>query len=95
MQRIFEHIGGAPPRLKFDSLSTAVTQVLEGNERVLTDGFRRFMLHYRFRADFCTPAAGNEKGNVENKAGYSRRNVFVPVPTTITSLEEFNQWLWD
>lgn len=93
LQRIFEHIGGVPPRLRFDNLSTAVAQVLEGTERVLTDGFRRFMLHYRFQADFCNPASGNEKGNVENKVGYSRRNAFVPVPT-ITSFGDFNQWLW-
>ena len=25
------------------------------------------MLRYRFQAGFCNPAAGNEKGNVENK----------------------------
>ena len=66
LQRIFEHIGGVPSRLKFDNLSTAVAQVLEGPKQVLTDGFRRFMLHYRFQADFCNPASGNENGNVEN-----------------------------
>lgn len=89
---MFEHIGGVPPRLRFDNLSTAVVKVLEGGELELTDGFRRFMLHYRFRAEFCNPAAGNEKGNVENKVGYSRRNAFVPVPT-VTSFEEFNECL--
>ena len=94
LERVFEHIGGVPPRLKFDNLSTAVVQVLENGERVLTEGFTRFMLHYRFRAEFCNPAAGNEKGNVENKVGYSRRNAFVPVPT-VTSFEEFNEWLWE
>ncbi|MCM1225763.1 MAG: IS21 family transposase, partial [Lachnospiraceae bacterium] len=92
--RVFERIGGVPPRLRFDNLSTAVAKVLEGGERVLTEGFKRFMLHYRFRADFCNPAAGNEKGNVENKVGYIRRNAFVPVPT-ITSFEEFNEELWE
>ena len=52
------------------------------------------MLHYRFQAEFCNPASGNEKGNVENKVGYSRRNAFVPVPT-ITSFEKFNEeYLW-
>ena len=86
LQRIFEHIGGVPPQLRFDNLSTAVAQVLEGAERVLTDGFRRFMLHYRFQADFCNPASGNEKGNVENKVGYSRRNAFVPVLTITSSI---------
>jgi transposase len=94
MQRIFEHIGGVPPRLRFDNMTTAVAQVLEGTERVLADGFMRFKLHYRFQADFCNPRSGNEKGNVENKVGYSRRNAFVPVPT-ITSFEEFNESLWD
>ena len=93
MKRIFEHIGGVPPRLRFDNMTTAVAQVLKGTERVLADGFMRFMLHYRFQAEFCNPAAGNEKGNVENKVGYSRRNAFVPVPT-ITSFESFNEYLW-
>ena len=62
MKRIFEHIGGVPPRLRFDNMTTAVAQVLKDGERVLTDGFTRFMLHYRFQADFCNPASGNEKG---------------------------------
>lgn len=61
LQRVFEHIGGVPPRLKFDNLSAAVVKVLEGGERELTEGFLRFKLHYRFQADFCNPAAGNEK----------------------------------
>ena len=94
MKRIFEHIGGVPPILRFDNMSTAVVQVLKGTERILTDGFTRFMLHYRFRAEFCNPASGNEKGNVENKVGYSRRNAFVSVPT-ITSFDAFNESLWE
>ena len=94
MKRIFEHMGGVPPRLRFDNMTTAVAQVLRGTERFLTEGFSRFMLHYRFQAEFCNPASGNEKGNVENKVGYSRRNAFVPVPT-ITSFEKFNEeYLW-
>lgn len=94
MRRIFEHIGGVPVRIRFDNMTTAVAQVLEGHERVLADGFMRFMLHYRFEADFCNPASGNEKGNVENKVGYGRRNALVPVPT-IKSFDEFNEQLWD
>ena len=93
MRRIFEYIGGVPPRIRFDNMSTAVAQVLDGGERKLTEGFTRFMLHYRFKADFCNPASGNEKGNVENKVGYVRRNALVPVPT-ITSFDEFNEYLW-
>ncbi len=94
MKRIFEYIGGVPQHIKFDNMSAAVAQVLEGTERTLTEGFLRFMLHYRFQADFCNPASGNEKGNAENKAGYSRRNAFVPVPG-ISSFDEFNKQLFD
>ena len=94
MKRIFEYIGGVPARIRFDNMSTAVAQVLKGAERKLTDGFSRFMLHYRFEADFCNPYSGNEKGNVENKVGYSRRNAFVPVPT-ITSFDQFNESMWE
>ena len=93
MRRIFEYIGGVPVRIRFDNMSTAVAQVLEGTERKLTDGFARFKLHYRFQADFCNPASGNEKGNVENKVGYIRRNALVPVPT-IADFDEFNEYLW-
>ena len=51
------------------------------------------MLHYRFQADFCNPASGHEKGNVENKVGYSRRNFFVPVPV-FDDFDVFNEHLW-
>ena len=92
LKRIFYHIGGVPIRLKCDNMTTAVAQILKGIERVIADGFYRFMLHHRFKADFCTPGKGNEKGNVENKVGYTRRNMLVPVPT-ITDFDAFNEEL--
>ena len=91
---VFERVGGVPLRIRFDNLSPAVVEVLEGTERVLTDGFTRFKLHYRFHADFCNPGKGNEKGNVENKVSYTRRNLFVPVPT-IADFAAFNESLWE
>jgi hypothetical protein len=89
LKRIFYHIGGVPVRLRCDNMTTAVAQVLKGTERVIADGFCRFMLHHRFGADFCTPAKGNEKGNVENKVGYTRRNMLTPIPV-ITDFNAFN-----
>ena len=89
LKRIFSHIGGVPIRLRCDNMTTAVAQVLKGTERVISDGFYRFMLHHRFCTDFCNPAKGNEKGNVENKVGYTRRNMLVPVPV-ITDIDAFN-----
>jgi len=92
LKRIFYHIGGVPHRVRCDNMSTAVSQVLQGRERVVSDGFRRFMLHHRFGADFCSPASGNEKGSVENKVGYMRRNLLTPVPM-IEDFEAFNEAL--
>lgn len=93
LKRIFYHIGGVPICIRCDNMTTAVSQVLKGTERVLSDGFHRFMLHHRFTAEFCTPNKGNEKGSVENKVGYTRRNMLVPVPT-ITDFDEFNKNLF-
>jgi transposase len=89
---IFEHIGGVPPRIWFDNTKTIVTRVLKDGERTLTDDFLRFSEHYRFEAVFCNVEAGHEKGNVEGKVGYHRRNWLVPVPR-FEKLNEFNQGL--
>lgn len=45
---------------------------------IVSEGFLRFMVHYGFRSNFCNPRSGHEKGSVENKVGYHRRNLFVP-----------------
>jgi len=92
LKRIFYHIDGVPIRVRCDNMTTAVVQILEGAERVITEGFYRFMLHHRFKSDFCNPGKGNEKGNVENKVGYTRRNMLVPVPV-IADFDAFNEEL--
>lgn len=92
MKAIFEHIGGIPVTIWFDNMSTAVKKVREYGERDLTKGFLRFMMHHGFRSNFCNPNSGNEKGSVENKVGYHRRNLFVPVPE-FKDLKEYNKQL--
>ena len=87
---IFEHIGGVPSRIWFDNTRTIVSKVLKGGGRTLTDDFLRFSEHYRFEAVFCNVEAGHEKGNVESKVGYHRRNWLVPIPR-FESLTGFNQ----
>lgn len=59
-----------------------------------TDLFSRFLPHHGFQIRFCNPRAGYEKGNVENKVGTHRRNLFVPVPT-YHDIEEYNRKLLD
>lgn len=92
MKAILEHIGGVPHRMWFDNASTMVTKVLKQGERNLTEAFIRFKEHYRFEAAFCNANAGHEKGNVEGKVGYHRRNLLVPVPR-FNNLQEFNKSL--
>ena len=89
---IFEHIGGIPPRIWFDNTKTIVSKVMKDGGRALTEDFLRFQEHYRFEAVFCNVEAGHEKGNVEGKVGYHRRNLLVPIPR-FTSLTEFNKEL--
>lgn len=89
---IFEHLGGVPSEIWFDNTTTIVTKVIRGGGRDITERFARFAEHYRFKAVFMNPASGWEKGNVENKVGYSRRNMLVPVPRFI-SLPDYNRKL--
>ncbi len=87
LKKLFEQAGGVPTRLVLDNMSAAVASIGEGEKRELTEAFMRFQLHHRFQADFCGPARGNEKGNVENKVGYSRRQWLCP-PQPLNSFEE-------
>ena len=94
LKRIFHHVGGVPKIIRFDNLSPAVKKILPDGERELTETFERFVLHYGFECEFCNPASGNEKGNVESKIKYIRNNFFLP-ERTIYDLAIFNQSLWE
>jgi len=89
---IFRHIGCVPDEIWFDNTKTIVSKIIRGGGRETTERFNRFREHYRFRAVFMNPGAGHEKGNVENKIGYQRRNFLVPVPH-FKSLSDFNYQL--
>ena len=89
---IFRHIGGVPTRLWFDNLSPAVKTILKDDRRELTDAFLRFKNHYGFDTAFCNRGKGHEKGSVETKVGYHRRNMLVPVPE-VDDLKAFNRGL--
>ena len=87
---IFDNIGGVPKEIWFDNTATIVTKIIKGGDRTVTDKFLRFAEHYGFSYKFMNPESGWEKGNVENKVGYSRRNLFVPVPR-FDDLQDFNK----
>jgi transposase len=92
LKNIFEHIGGVAICITFDNPSTIVIKIKEHGNRELTDIFINFKLHYGFKSNFCNPNSGHEKGSVENKVGYLRRNMLVPIPE-FKDINEFNREL--
>jgi len=93
LKAIFEHLEHVPRIIWFDNLSAAVAGIGDQGSRKLVDQFYRFTLHYGFKAQFCNPGKGHEKGHVENKIGYSRRNFFVPEPA-FDDIVAFNHGLF-
>ena len=79
----FHHFGGVFHRLRYDNLSSAVKKILRGYERELTARFIAFRSHWQYKAEFCTPGEGHEKGGVEGEVGYFRRNHWVPIPVAV------------
>lgn len=94
LDAIFRHIGAVPNELWFDNTTTIVAKVIRGGGRETTERFERFREHYCFQAIFMNPGEGHEKGNVENKVGYHRRNFLVPMPRFLV-LSDFNLQLLD
>ena len=90
--RAFEFFGGVCRRGIYDNLKAVVTKVLMGKDRVFNRRFQNLASHYLFDLVACTPAAGWEKGQVENQVGVVR-NRFFAKRRRFTSLEELNEWL--
>lgn len=80
LMQAFEFFGGVPINLWFDNLTPAVRRVLKGRDRELQREFERFQAHYGFRAQFCSPGKGNEKGGVERDVRTTEQEVFAPIP---------------
>ncbi|WP_244853126.1 IS21 family transposase [Bacillus sp. J14TS2] len=85
----FEFFGGVPTEGLFDNLKTAVQKILQGRDRLEQESFLALQTHYLFKAEFCNPRSGNEKGRIEGTVGYVRRNALVPLPE-VQSMDELN-----
>ncbi len=66
--------------------------MLLGKDRVFNRRFQNLASHYLFDLVACTPAAGWEKGQVENQVGVVRKRFFAK-RRRFASLEELNEWL--
>ncbi|MBS0426678.1 MAG: IS21 family transposase [Proteobacteria bacterium] len=90
--RAFEVFGGVPRRGIYDNMKTAVDRVRRGKERDVNARFSAMVSHYLFEAEFCNPASGWEKGQVEKNVRDARHRLWQPVPTFAT-LPLLNDWL--
>jgi transposase len=76
--RAFEFLGGVPRRGIYDNLKPAVDAIFVGRQRRYNRRFLVMCNHYLVDPTACTPAAGWEKGQVENQVGNVREWLFTP-----------------
>lgn len=88
----FDFFGGVPRQIWYDNLKIAVLKVLKGRNRQEQEAFVSFRSHYLFEAQFCNTNAGWEKGGVEGRVGYGRRNWLIPT-REFPSWEALNDYL--
>jgi len=91
-QRAFKFLGGVPRRGIYDNLKPAVDAVFVGRERRFNRRFLAMCNHYLIEPTACTPAAGWEKGQVENQVGNIREWIFTP-KLRFADLAEMNAYL--
>lgn len=88
----FRLFGGIPQRGIYDNMKTAVDSVGQGKARRINQRFTAMVSYYLFEAQFCSPASGWEKGQIEKNVQDSRRRVWQGAPA-FESLAQLNDWL--
>src|SRR3546814_21175805 len=76
----FRVLGGVPRRGIYDNMRTAVDKVGRGKERKVNTRFLTMISHSLFEAEFCNPAVGREKGQVEKNVQDARHRLWQPTP---------------
>ncbi len=75
-------------------MKTAVVRVGLGKQRDINARFKAMASHYVFEPEFCNPAAGGEKGQIEKSVQDARNRLWQVMPICNT-LDELNRWLED
>jgi transposase len=92
LTQAFRVLGGVPQRGIFDNMKTAVDRIGTGKARQVNARFAAMASHYLFETDFCNPASGWEKGQVEKNVQDARRRLWQPMPS-FPDLGALNAWL--
>jgi transposase len=85
-------LGGIPKRGIYDNMKTAVDKVGHGKQRQVNARFRAMVSHFLYEPDFCNPAAGWEKGQVEKNVRDARQRIWQDAPG-FSDLAALNAWL--
>ena len=93
-ERAFAFFKGACMRGIYDNMKTAVDAVFVGKDRQYNRRFLQMCAHHLVEPVACTPAAGWEKGQVENQVGLVRERFLTP-RLRVKSYDELNAWLLD
>jgi transposase len=88
----FRAFGGIPERGIYDNMKTTVDKVGRGKARTVNKRFQAMVSHYLYEAEFCNPAAGWEKGQVEKQVRDARHQLWQCAPA-FKSLADLNHWL--
>jgi transposase len=89
----FRGLGGVPRGGIYDNMRTAVDKVGRGKNRQVNARFAAMVSHFLFEAEFCNPASGWEKGQIEkNVRGMLAIGSGQPAPS-FSSLAALNDWL--
>jgi transposase len=92
LTQAFRVLGGVPRRGIFDNMRTAVDRIGTGKARQVNARFAAMASHYLFEPEFCNPASGWEKGQVEKNVQDARRRLWQPMPS-FPDLDALNVWL--
>lgn len=88
----FRVLGGVSERGIYDNMKTAVDKVGRGKQRQVNARFRAMVSHFLYEAEFCNPAAGWEKGQVEKNVRDVRHRLLQDAPAFV-DLAALNDWL--
>lgn len=92
MTQAFRVLGGVPQRGIFDNMKTAVDKIGTGKARQVNARFAAMASHYLFEPEFCNPASGWEKGQIEKNVQDARRRLWQVMPT-FPDIDALNAWL--
>ena len=92
LTQAFRVLSGVPQRGIFDNMKTAVDRIGTGKARQVNARFAAMASHYLFEPEFCNPASGWEKGQVEKNVQDARRRLWQPMPS-FPDIDALNAWL--